>query len=63
MFKVPLSVILKNFQKFLCDHEVNSSVIGGYMIELKTQFCNRFQDFRRFGEVFSFLMKPDNMTI
>ena len=35
---------LKNFQKFSCDHEVNSSVIGGYtrMSKLKTQFCNRF---------------------
>ena len=30
------------------------------MIELKTQFCNRFQDFRRFVEVFLFLIKPDN---
>ena len=50
----------KNLQKFLCDHEVTSSVIGGHMSELKTQFCNRFQDFRRFGEVFSFLIKPDS---
>ena len=51
----------KNLQKFSCDHEVNSySVIGGYMSEQKTQFCNRFQDFRRFGEVFSFLIKPDS---
>ena len=32
----------KNLQKFLCDHKVNFSVIGGYMSELKTQFCNRF---------------------
>ena len=30
------------------------------MSELKTQFCNRFQDFRRFGEVFLFLIKPDS---
>ena len=50
----------KNLQKFLCDHEVNFSVIGGYMSKLKTQFCNRFQDFRRFGEVFSFVIKPDS---
>ena len=50
----------KNLQKFSCDHEVNSSVIGGYMSELKTQFCKRFQDFRRFGEVFAFLIKPDS---
>ena len=50
----------KNLQKFSCDHEVNSPVIGGYMSELKTQFCNRFQDFRRFGEVFLFLIKPDS---
>ena len=50
----------KNLQTFSCDHEVNSSVIGGYMSELKTQFCKRFQDFRRFGEVFSFLIKPDS---
>ena len=50
----------KNLQKFLCDHEVNFSVIGGYMSELKTEFCNRFQDFQRFGEVFSFVIKPDS---
>ena len=30
------------------------------MSELKTQFCNRFQDFRRFGKVFSFVIKPDS---
>ena len=60
MFKVPLFVISKNLQKFSCDHEVNFSVIGGYMSELKTQFCDRFQDFRRFGEVFSFVIKPDS---
>ena len=30
------------------------------MSELKTQFCNRFQDFRRFREVFLFLIKPDS---
>ena len=30
------------------------------MSELKTQFCKRFQDFRRFGKVFSFLIKPDS---
>ena len=30
------------------------------MSEQKTQFCNRFQDFRHFGEVFSFLIKPDS---
>ena len=50
----------KNLQKFSCDHEVNSSVIDGYMSKLKIQFCNRFQDFQRFGEVFSFLIKPDS---
>ena len=30
------------------------------MSELKTQFCNRFQDSRGFGEVFLFLIKPDS---
>ena len=50
----------KNLQKLSCNHKVNSSVIGGYMSELKIQFCNRFQDFRRFGEVFSFLIKQDS---
>ena len=50
----------KNLQTFSCDHEVNSSVVGGYMSELKTQFCNRFQDSRGFGEVFLCLIKPDS---
>ena len=50
----------KNLQKFSCDHKINFSVIGGYMSKLKTQFCNRFQDFQRFGEVFSFVIKPDS---
>ena len=50
----------KSLQKFSCDHEVNFFVIDGYMSELKTQFCNRFQDFRHFGEVFSFVIKLDS---
>ena len=50
----------KKSLKFSCDHEVNSSVIGRYMSKLKTQFCNGFQDFRRFGKVFSFLIKPNS---
>ena len=33
----------KNLQEFLCDHEVNSSVIGGYMSEPKTQFAIDFK--------------------
>ena len=35
----------KNLQSFLCDQEVDSSVIGGSMRELKAQFCRRFQDY------------------
>ena len=33
----------KNLQEFSCDHEVNFSVIGGYMSELKTQFAIDFR--------------------
>ena len=50
----------KILQKFLCNHEVDPFVICGYMRELKRQFCERFQHFRRFSEVFSFLPKPDS---
>ena len=59
MFKVPLSVTSKLFKNFRVIAKL-TLVIGGNMSELKTQFCNRFQDFRRFGEVFSFLIKPDS---
>ena len=50
----------ENLQKFSFDDEVNPSVIGGYMSELRIQFRKKFQDFRRFGEVFLFLIIPDN---
>ena len=45
---------------FLVDDVVNAVEIEMYMRDLTSQFCNRFQDFKHFGSLFSFLRKPES---
>ena len=43
---------------FSVDHQVTGTEINMYMRDLTSQFRNRFQDFQRFGPLFSFLINP-----
>ena len=48
----------KHLKAFSVDHHVNRAEIKIYMRNLTSQFRNRFQDFQRFGPLFSFLTNP-----
>ena len=49
----------KHVKAFSVDHQVDGAKINTYMSELTFQFCNRFQDFQRFGPLlFFFLINP-----
>ena len=54
-FEPPLIAILLSV-----DHQVNSVEIDMCMRDLTSQFYNRFQDFKHFGSLFSFLIKPES---
>ncbi|CAM5166141.1 unnamed protein product [Eretmochelys imbricata] len=41
---------------------VGVNEIGMYMQELESEFSDRFQDFRRFGPMLSFLIKPEKFN-
>ena len=49
----------KNLQKHVGDCDVNLVTLKIYMSELVAKFCNRFQEFQRFGPVFVFLIQPE----
>ena len=48
----------KHLKAFSVDYQVNGAEINIYMRDLTSQFRNRFQDFQRFGPLFSFLINP-----
>ena len=48
----------KHLKTFSVNHQVNGAEINIYMRDLTSQFRNRFQDFQRFGPLFSFLINP-----
>ena len=48
----------KHLKAFSVDHQVNGAEINIYMRDLTYQFRNRFQDFQRFGPLFSFFINP-----
>lgn len=41
-------------------HNISTTVIAEYMWELEAEFTARFVDFKRYGPMFDFLIKPDN---
>ena len=47
----------KHLKAFSVDHQVNGAKIKIFLRDLTSQFCNRFQDFQRFGPLF-FLINP-----
>ena len=50
----------KHLKAFSVDHQVYGAEINIYMKNLTSQFCNRFQDFQRFGPLFSILINPQD---
>ena len=46
----------KLLKAFPVDHQLNGAEIDIYMRDLTSQFRNRFQDYQRFGLLFSFLI-------
>ena len=50
----------KHLKAFSVDQQVNTVAIDMYRRELTCQFCYKFQDFRHFNLLFSFLIKPES---
>ena len=50
----------KHLKTFSVDHQVDTVEIDRYLRDLKSLFCNKFQDFQHFGSLFSFLIKPES---
>ena len=48
----------KHLKASSLDHQVNGAEINIYMRDLTSQFCDRFQEFQRFGPLFFFLINP-----
>ena len=57
-FKLQFFCFLKHLKAFSDDHQVNGAKIDVYMRDLTSQFCKRFEDFQRFGPLFSFFINP-----
>ncbi|QQP54526.1 Uncharacterized protein FKW44_007383 [Caligus rogercresseyi] len=50
----------RHLREWSSQRNTSTAEIAEYMRELEAEFTTRFVDFRRYGPMFSFLIKPDS---
>ena len=50
----------RHLRELSSQRNISTALIAAYMRELESEFTTRFGDFKRYGPMFSFLIKPDS---
>jgi len=50
----------QHLKELSSQRSISTAEIAAYMSELESEFTTRFGDFKRYGQMFSFLIKPDS---